>query len=366
MERILLSNWRAPGDVVCMTACVRDLATQYPGKFEIHVAGSNPAIWENNPHVAKVWEPRPPRDIPSIRLNCVEQLIESSSVRLHYITAFHRSLESRLGIELPVLHPKGDLHLSEEERTRSPVEGPYWFIVAGGKDDMPAKVWSAALYQELVWLLRNKGIKCVQGGALLPGHWHPRLKGVKSFVGATDLRGFLRLVYHAEGVVCPITFAMHAAAAFDKPCVVIAGGREPWWWAAYLNSALRHFGEQCAPVLVPHRFLHSIGRLDCCRTTGCWKTHVLPRSSVPQERVCELPVEDTSGQLLPRCLYENRVAAVVAAVLSYARHADSGMPTYNQNDSVTVEKDLLRWTTEPNPRTSRLLTEGRFEMLPQG
>ncbi len=44
MDRILLTHWRAPGDTVCMTACIRDLAMGYPGRYEIHVAGSCPAI----------------------------------------------------------------------------------------------------------------------------------------------------------------------------------------------------------------------------------------------------------------------------------------------------------------------------------
>lgn len=51
----LLTHWRAPGDIVCMTACVRDLALSYPGKYDIHIAGSCPTLWENNPHVTKVW-----------------------------------------------------------------------------------------------------------------------------------------------------------------------------------------------------------------------------------------------------------------------------------------------------------------------
>ncbi|MEX0610553.1 MAG: glycosyltransferase family 9 protein [Pirellulales bacterium] len=317
MEQILFTNWRAPDDIVCMSACIRDLVASYPEQYEIHVAGSNPSLWENNPYISKVWGPRPPCGIPNFRLNCVEQLVESGRVRLHYITAFHRNLQSRLGIELPVLHPKGDLHLSNEERAHSLVEGRYWLVVAGWKADMPARIWSVAKFQHLVSLLRNEGINCVQGGALLTGHRHPHLTDVESFVGKTDLRGFLRLVYHADGVICPVTFAMHAAAAFDKPCVVIAGGRESWWWEAYLNSPLRHFGEECASVLVPHRFLHSIGELDCCRITGCWKTHVVPHELVPEASLCELPVDDSHGQTIPRCLDGIRVSDVMAAVTDY-------------------------------------------------
>ncbi len=262
---------------------------------------------------------------------------QSNQLKLHYVTAFHRSLQSQFGIELPVLYPKGDLHISEEERSVSPVDGPYWLVVAGGKTDLPAKIWSAERFQQVVDLLQKKGIKCVQGGAALPGHRHPHLTDVVNLVGRTDMRGFLKLIYHAEGVICPVTFAMHAAAAFDKPCVVIAGGREPWWWEAYVNSPLKHFGAQCASVSVPHRFLHTIGKLECCRTGGCWKTHVTPLWNIAQEGLCEHPIEDALGDMLPRCLDEIRVVDVVAGVLSYGRRRD-GAANENQRSQNAVAR----------------------------
>jgi hypothetical protein len=248
-------------------------------------------------------------------------LRQSNHVKLHYITAFHRDLQSHLGIKLPVQVPKGDLHLSELERVTPPVAGRYWLVVAGGKEDMPTKIWSAARFQQVIDQLQKKGIKCAQGGALLPGHKHPRLNNVVDCVGKTDLRGFIRLMFHADGVICPVTFAMHIAAVFDKPCVVIAGGREPWWWEAYLNSPLRHFGDHCARVKVPHRFLHTIGKLDCCRDTGCWRTHVVADQLNPEARTCEYPTNDGTGQTIPRCLDEVRVSDVVAAVTSYCCNA---------------------------------------------
>ncbi len=178
MERVLLTNWRSPGDIVCMTACVRDLALSHPGRYEIHVGGFCPALWQNNPHVAKLWGPRLPQGIPTIRLNCVAQLAESSRVMRHYITAFHHKVGQRLDIDLPVQFAKGDLNLSEEERCERIVAGNYWLVVAGGKADIPLKIWSAVRFQELLSSLRRRGIKCVQGGALLPGHRHPALMHV--------------------------------------------------------------------------------------------------------------------------------------------------------------------------------------------
>ena len=149
---------------------------------------------------------------------------------------------------------------------------------------------------------------------MLEGHWNPELTNVIDFRGKTDLRGFLRLIYQADGVLCASSFPMHVAAAFEKPCVVLAGGREPWWWAAYTNTAVRQFGNDCTEVAVPHRYFHSIGQLDCCKVTGCWKSDVV-RSDVQSSKVaCELPTDDSFRQIIPRCLADVSVEDVVDAI----------------------------------------------------
>jgi hypothetical protein len=61
---------------------------------------------------------------------------------------------------------------------------------------------------------------------------------------------------------------MHLAAAVEckpgtppeRPCVVVAGGREPATWEAYPG----------------HEFIHTIGRLPCCATGGCWRSRSVP------------------------------------------------------------------------------------------
>jgi Glycosyltransferase family 9 (heptosyltransferase) len=316
-EPIVLTHWRAPGDIVCMTACIRDLALTYPGRFEIHVAGTCPELWEYNPHVERAWGARVPHGIRRYRLSCYRSLIKCNQRQMHYLTAFHRDLSEKLAIPVEPLLPKGDLHLTDYERAVRPLKRPYWLVVAGGKDDITTKIWSAARFQEVVWLLRDRGIHSVQIGASLPSHHHPVLKGVTNMVGRTSLRDVLQLVYHAEGAICPVTFVMHVAAAFDKPCVVLAGGREPWWWAGYVDSSTRHFGPRCAPVSVPHRYLHAIGRLDCCKESGCWRTSVQGSHATPDNR-CLAPCDDGLGQTIPRCLDLITPQTVVRAVLSYS------------------------------------------------
>ena len=49
MRKLLLKCQFAPGDIVMMTAAVRDLHRCYPRKFVTDVRTLCPGIWENNP-----------------------------------------------------------------------------------------------------------------------------------------------------------------------------------------------------------------------------------------------------------------------------------------------------------------------------
>ena len=72
-----------------------------------------------------------------------------------------------------------------------------------------------------------------------------------------------------------MTLLMHLAAAVEvaggmdngqwtmpknRPCVVVAGGREPAQWEAYPH----------------HQYIHTNGALRCCDHGGCWKARTVP------------------------------------------------------------------------------------------
>ena len=143
--------------------------------------------------------------------------------------------------------------------------------MAAGKYDFTAKWWDPARFQEVVDHFAGR-IQFVQCGEA--GHWHPKLRGVIDLVGQDRLRQFVRLMYHASGVVCPVTFAMHLAAAVEvqpgrpknRACVVIAGGREPSQWEKYGH----------------HRFLETNGALLCCDDGGCWKSGARPSATATE------------------------------------------------------------------------------------
>jgi ADP-heptose:LPS heptosyltransferase len=238
--RLLLQNWQAPGDVLMLTAAVRDLHRAYPGRFRTAVESSCPELWFHNPNV--VTQNR--LGTPDRLIRCEYPLVHESNRRpFHFLHGFVQDLEKKLDLRIPVTEFKGDVHLSDEER-RVPSSagavgwgGKYWIVVAGGKFDFTTKWWNPDWFQEVIDHFQGR-IRFVQCGE--SSHRHPPLRHVLDLVGQTTLREFIRLVYWADGVICPVTFAMHLAAAVPgrasarlKPCIVIAGGREPPHWETY-------------------------------------------------------------------------------------------------------------------------------------
>ena len=125
------------------------------------------------------------------------------------------------------------------------------------------------------------------------GHHHPPLDGVIDLRGATTLRQLVRLMNHAEGVLTGVSLLMHLGAAVEvkegmpknRPCVVVAGGREPPHWEAYPH----------------HQFIHTVGALPCCDNGGCWRSRTLPLGDGDEKDQPEHLCVDVVDQL-PRCM----------------------------------------------------------------
>jgi hypothetical protein len=269
MEKLVLANIQSPGDLLVLTAAVRDLHLSYPGRFLTDVRSYCPDIWRHNPYITPLG-----LDEAGVRLvPCTYPLVNQSNERpVHLLHGFIDELNRQLGLEIRMTALKGDVYLSEEEKAKRSLvkellgdEVPFWIMVGGGKFDFTVKWWHFRRWQEVVDHFRGK-LLFVQIGE--DGHYHPRLRGALDLRGKTSLRELIRLVYHARGVACPITSAMHLAAAVEvkpgnpdpRPCVVVAGGREPISWFSYPH----------------HRVLHTLGQLPCCARGGCWRSRTLP------------------------------------------------------------------------------------------
>ncbi len=49
MKKVVLRNFQSPGDILMLTAAVRDLHACYPGRFLTDVRSSCPDLWLHNP-----------------------------------------------------------------------------------------------------------------------------------------------------------------------------------------------------------------------------------------------------------------------------------------------------------------------------
>lgn len=329
-KRFVIVHRRSPGDIVCLTALIRDIHLTYPGQFELDVDTTCKDLWRHNPYITRLWNhnsKKPKLTHPQtqfLKLTYGEGIRVQNTNTVHMCAYFHRNFKKQTSIEVPVQLPHGDLHLSEEERTVPLVTGRNWVILSGGKTDATVKVWRPDYFQTVTDSLLDMGLGVVQAGGNDSGHWHPQLEGALDLVGQTSLRDFIRLIYHADGVICGVTAAMHIAAALGKPCITIAGGREAWWWEAYVNEN-KGFGPIASGnISMPHQYLHTIGLLDCCRHHGCWKNKVIPLNN--DKLVCKRPIY-LPGQVTPECLNIITPKLVLEAVMKY--YTDDSLPPIN-------------------------------------
>lgn len=335
-RKLLLINRLSPGDIVMMTAAVRDLHRAHPNEFFTDVFTSAQELWENNPYITKLgWrvvplndqtEPESPKEVlfPKHKVKIIREdpdleileinyhgeyaasINRSNSHAYHFIHGFAQDLGQQLGVSIPTTDFHGDIHVSDMERgwmsaiEEMKIRDQFWIMMAGGKNDFTAKWWNPDSYQSVVDKLQGK-VLFVQCGE--KSHTHKPLEGTINLIGKTSIRQFVRLMYHSDGVVCGVTFAMHLAAAvpmrpfnnkgqrrpMKRACIVVAGGREPTHWEAYPH----------------HQFLHTIGALPCCAHGGCWKSRCQkvgdgdPKDS---ENLCVDPVQISKELQIPRCM----------------------------------------------------------------
>ena len=314
-KKLILRNYQSPGDLVMLTAAVRDLKRWHPGEFLIDVRTSCSQIWENNPYLTPLDDGDPEARVITCHYPLIQQ---SNQLPYHFIHGFIDYLNEVLDLRIRPTAFKGDIHLSEAEKSGpSPVaelagyEGRYWIVAAGGKQDFTIKWWDIRRYQKVVDHFRGR-LQFVQIGA--QGHYHPELSGVIDLRARTDLRQLIRLIHHSDGVLTPVNLPMHLAAAIEttepieewrnkpiaRPCVVIAGGRESPHWEAYPN----------------HQFLHTVGMLPCCRTGGCWRSRTVPLVDKSEKNHPEHLCVDVVGGL-PRCMHMITAENVIERIEMY-------------------------------------------------
>jgi len=275
--KLILVNRLAPGDILVMTNAIRDLHKAYPGKYQTEVRTPCNPIFENNPYCTKLNYDEAEYQKKESALHKGDKdghtfamgdilvidmqyplIHRSGAVGAHFCEGHRDFLETVLKVKIPQTELTPEIFLTQTERewlspivTKTSFHGKYWLINAGGKGDFTLKQYP--YYQEVVDLLKDK-VQFVQIGQL--EHTHPALNNVIDCRGKTNVRELFRATYHAQGVLTCVSFPMHIAAAFKKPCVVVAGAREGTRWELYPNQ----------------QFLYVNGCLPCATYDGCWKS----------------------------------------------------------------------------------------------
>lgn len=282
-RRIVLSNWQSPGDLLMLSAAIRDLHLGYPGQFQTDIRTSCDMLWDNSPYITRFHEPwisevaaqardsKPPKTIDRDGITvipCEYPLVHRSNQESgHFVHAFHSFLADALGLKrIWATSFKGEICLSNDEKmwtnqvAELGVRDEFWIINTGGKWDFTSKWPNPKTLQKVVDHFYRKIIFVQVGDA---GNWQPNLRGVVNLVGHTDLRQLIRLMYHSSGVLCPVNGIMHLAAAIptrpgwpERPAVILAGAREPTHWEAYPT----------------HRYLTTQGAVPCGTPGACWRS----------------------------------------------------------------------------------------------
>lgn len=301
-ERIRLRNTQSPGDLVVLSAAIRDICKQYPNRFQFSMDTSENQVFQHNPYV-DLNRHAPGRQVVAKYHIGKYDIHHSNQHRAHFLWGMLGGLNMTLGTGAYLTDFKPDLYLSAEEIAKPVVslDRPYWVFVSGGKRDYTAKWWDPVWWQRVVDVLSKDVVMVQVGGG---SHVHPPVTGAHDLVKKTSFRQLMQLIYHSQGVICIVTCLMHIAAAFNKPCVVIAGGREPWWWEAYnkenrmvnMRLGLPDWAPPPNDNFVEHRYLHTLGQLECCSNHGCWKGRVGTAGSLCTNQVRQ------NGKQLPRCL----------------------------------------------------------------
>ena len=310
-RKLIFRCYQSPGDIVMLTAAVRDLHLAHPGRFVTDIRTTADALWQNNPFLTPLHEDDPAVEVMDVQYPLIH---ESNTRPYHFVHGFTQFLESQLNLSIPVTAFKGDIHLSDDEKAwtsqvaEREYDGPFWLVIAGGKFDFTAKWWNPASYQRVVDHFWGR-LPFIQVGER--GHWHRPLSHVLDLREKTDTRQFVRLMHHADGALCPVTFAMHLAAAVEtkagrprnRACVVVAGGREPMQWEAYPH----------------HQFISTNGALWCCDNGGCWKSRCQPvgDNSPQDEDRCLQPVIVSPELQIARCMEMIRPEDVIRRIEMY-------------------------------------------------
>ena len=293
-RKVILRNGQSPGDLIVWTRAIGDLAMSYPN-YEIAIECPAMEVFENSPHITQLDKSDPEVEVFNIEY---PEIHVSGWSGIHFSDSWRHDMEKKLGVPIKKTGIRPELWISDEEKgwwnqvhCEFNDDCQFWVLNAGRKSDNELKQYHR--WQEVVDLFNkrfNGKVKIVQIGH--KDHVHPQLKGVLNLIGKTDLRQLIRLIYHADGTVGPISLQFVASAAFGQPAVCVAGGKEGPRWQSY-NWI---------------RFLTNVGSCPHAEFDGCWLGG--DKGKCPN-------LVDVKGEKIPRCFDTIKPHQIADAIWSY-------------------------------------------------
>jgi ADP-heptose:LPS heptosyltransferase len=278
-KEVVFHNRQRIGDILMFTCAIRDFKRAFPD-VRVNVVSTAMHIWDHNPYIDRTLKPTNENTIkigPSWLTNA------SNRIDWHFANAYRISIEQALGVSVEQGESRPDVWLTEEEYNAKPVfDKPYWIICITGEKGWGCKMYPFEKWQEFV--NQNPDVNFVQIGAKEDNP--PRLQGdnVVDYVGQTQsketgIRDLYKLFLNAEGSIGLVSFHMHLSGGLHKPCIVVAGAREPVNFTRYPG----------------HRYLSTDGTMDCA-TKACWAC-----SLDACKKLIEYPNKE-HDQRVPKCV----------------------------------------------------------------
>lgn len=265
---VLIRLDQGSGDAVLASAAIRDLHLAYPGRFRVWIDGIHQELFKFDPRVEK----QPPR----YRLGAHRLCAKHFSDRERFLPLWHGWLADALGVNpFPVTAHHGHIVLGDAELSSlSRIRQPYLVVDASSRSGrFETKAIDPADIERAVraW----PSFTFVMVGSARRGL---PITGTVDLTGQTTTRELIQLVYHAWGVISPVSFLMHLAAAVPltpyqmsgqtaRHIITLAGGGETPWFYHYPPELNHHINHH-----INHIVLHTVGtgELGCCEKTGCW------------------------------------------------------------------------------------------------
>src|SRR3954464_10843666 len=154
MNKMFVHCALSPGDIVMLTAAVRDLHHWYAGQFQTDVRTRCPDLFVRIPWLTPMADDDPDAQ----RIDCSYPLIDhANEAPYHCLHGFIEFLNARLKLSIKPTSFRGDIHLSAQEKgwcsqvhELTGADTRFWIVAAGGKHDVTIKWWDTARYQQVI------------------------------------------------------------------------------------------------------------------------------------------------------------------------------------------------------------------------